>query len=259
MTQEEADRLLKEVAEQVRELNNTPAIQRTYTSDRNGIKGTGKGYNTTGYGIDWLWELLINKFGPSYIRTTISDKEIEAGVTARGRDKYIVSLRATIQIADGAEILAECSAYGGHDAFLRGDALKGAETNAQKKALSKWGIGIDAYKGTLDDDSHPLPEAEEVPSTACQHLIDRAIKAGNDLSLYFADIHDDSQTKPKDAFVEYYSYELKGITYVINKKILQEMFAKNECSKRRQEILESGLERMQVDFPKIVPEAKGGF
>ena len=157
LTQNAVDLKLRAVAEAVRELPEG-AIQRTYKQD------THKGYDTTGLGIDWMWEPLIGEFGSSRIHVSVTDVSAEQGVWGEDKKtKWSVSLRAIIQIIDGAEVLAECSAYGGHESKLRGDALKGAESNAQKKALSKWGIGIDAYKGILDDDNKPLPEAEAKP------------------------------------------------------------------------------------------------
>ena len=157
LTQDAVDLKLRAVDEKVRDLPRE-ILQRT-----KGAK-TGKGYDTTGYPVDWMWEVLIGEFGPSRIHVSVSDVEAEKGTWGEeNRTKWTVSLRSIIRIVDGGELLAETTAFGGHDASLRGDALKGAESNAQKKALSKWGIGIDAYKGILDDDNRPLPEAEAKP------------------------------------------------------------------------------------------------
>lgn len=157
LTQDAVDLKLREAAKAVHDLPKD-AIQKTF-----GVQ-THKGYDTTGYGIDWLWELLIEKFGPSRIHTSVADVNAEQGVWGEDKKtKWSVSLRSIIRIMDGGEILAETTAFGGHESKLRGDALKGAESNAQKKALGKWGIGIDAYKGILDDDNKPLPEAEVKP------------------------------------------------------------------------------------------------
>ena len=38
------------------------------------------------------------------------------------------------------------------------DALKGAITNGFKKTAAFWGVGRDAYAGTIDDDNTPLPD-----------------------------------------------------------------------------------------------------
>ena len=157
LTQDAVDLKLREVATAVRDLPKD-AIQKTF-----GVQ-THKGYDTTGYGIDWLWELLIKTFGPSRIHVSVADVNAEQGVWGEEKKtKWSVSLRSIIRIIDGGEVLAETTAFGGHESKLRGDALKGAESNAQKKALSKWGIGIDAYKGILDDDNKPLPKAEAKP------------------------------------------------------------------------------------------------
>ena len=192
LTQNAVDLKLRAVAEAVRELPEG-AIQRTYKQD------THKGYDTTGLGIDWMWEPLIGEFGSSRIHVSVTDVSAEQGVWGEDKKtKWSVSLRAIIQIIDGAEVLAECSAYGGHESKLRGDALKGAESNAQKKALSKWGIGIDAYKGILDDDNKPLPEAEVRPQKKADDA-DKPMDESDKKKLmeFYADVFKDNLTIPE--------------------------------------------------------------
>ncbi len=153
---ERVDILLGKVAAKVKALPED-AIQKTEAKD------TGKGYPTTGYGLDWIWEVLVEVIGPTHITLTVQDLYVEETQTAKAYRQFGVSLRSIIRIVDGGEVLAEASAFGGHVAHIRGDALKGAETNAKKKALAVWGIGIDVYKGILDDDAQPLPEGYDKP------------------------------------------------------------------------------------------------
>ena len=162
---ENIDELLQSVAAEVDKLKDEhpEAIQRTYGKD------THKGYDTTGYNLPWIWEILIGHVGPSRVQVHYDDLEVEEQTTSKGRRQYQVSLRATVRIIDGGEIVAECSAFGGHVAFLRGDALKGGETNAVKKALSYWGIGLRAFKGIIDADYDPLPEGYSEPPQEKPH------------------------------------------------------------------------------------------
>jgi hypothetical protein len=41
--------------------------------------------------------------------------------------------------------------------MTEGDAKKGAFTNALKKAAAMFGVGRQAYEGTIDDDNEPVP------------------------------------------------------------------------------------------------------
>jgi hypothetical protein len=68
---------------------------------------------------------------------------------------------------DGAfATFAEAIADGGHTAMTEADARKGAFTNGFKKAAAFFGVGRQAYEGTLDDDSVPADEARVRPAPA---------------------------------------------------------------------------------------------
>jgi hypothetical protein len=49
---------------------------------------------------------------------------------------------------------------GGHRSADYSDAVKGAITNGFKKASAFWGVGADAYRGTIDDDNVPGEEVD---------------------------------------------------------------------------------------------------
>ena len=51
---------------------------------------------------------------------------------------------------------------GGHLASSEADARKGAFTNAFKKAAAFFGVGRQAYEGSLDDDNVPADQEQEV-------------------------------------------------------------------------------------------------
>jgi hypothetical protein len=55
---------------------------------------------------------------------------------------------------------AEAIGDGGHTSVSEGDARKGAGTNGLKKAAAMFGVGRQAYEGSLDDDQRPEPRPE---------------------------------------------------------------------------------------------------
>lgn len=126
-------------------------------------KATGKGYNTTGYGYQFVVDRLNEVLGPAHWRT-IDEMWVEPGPsTSSGKPTYEAVCRMTIEIgsptAGGWEVLASRTCYGGHLSVSRADAQKGAFTNAFKKTAALFGVGRQAYEGLLDDDSIS-PEGE---------------------------------------------------------------------------------------------------
>jgi len=122
-----------------------------------------KGYSSTGLGYQFCFnrlnELLV---GHINIKHEIV-KEVEMGKMTE------VTIHMTIQIGnwisnpvkleDGIirvenyfEVIAQRDCYGGHSSKFYYDALKGAYTNAFKKTVAMFGVGRQAYEGTLDDD-----------------------------------------------------------------------------------------------------------
>lgn len=140
----------KEIYNQIQEaVSKLPdaAIERT--------KGaiTKKGYDTTGYGYQWLVNVLNEIVGvPGWSFSYTLVKEVE-GTTQAGQPTYTVTVDVTVEILDAKRTCA-----GGHKATLHADALKGAITNGLKKTLALFGVGKQAYEGTIDDDNTPLPE-----------------------------------------------------------------------------------------------------
>jgi hypothetical protein len=108
---------------------------------------TGKKYDTTGIRFAWLWDVLIRNVPRGLVcpgRSGEAVVQLEKSFSA----SMVVSLRIMSPTGSG-EVLAETSAVGNHVGRERGDVLRGAETVGLKRCLANWGIGIEAYKGTL--------------------------------------------------------------------------------------------------------------
>lgn len=127
------------------------AIQRTKKHE------TKKAYDTDGYGYQWCVdrfnELLGNKWGFDWEII----KEFQ-GKYRSGQPFHELVVRVTIWIEEGK---TGRSCVGGHMSANYADALKGAITNAFKKTAAFWGVGRDAYRGTIDDDNKPMPDEEK--------------------------------------------------------------------------------------------------
>ena len=127
------------------------AIQRTSKEQ------TKKGYDTTGYSYQYcvnrLNDILGEKWGYGYHIL----KEI-TGAYKSGQPFFDVTVELSIWIND-KENARIC--VGGHTSATFADALKGAITNAFKKTAAFWGIGKEAYEGSIDDDNKPLPDSND--------------------------------------------------------------------------------------------------
>ena len=124
------------------------AIQRTKKGD------TKKGYDTDGYGyqyiVDRLNAICRDKW---YFEWSIIHEE--KGAYKSGAPFYDITVKVEIWV--GVEGKGR-SCVGGHTSMTYADALKGAITNGFKKTAAFWGVGRDAYAGTIDDDNTPLPD-----------------------------------------------------------------------------------------------------
>lgn len=149
----------KEIIKQLSEKLSDDAIQRT-----NG-KETKKGYDTTGYGyqyaVDRFNEVLGLDWGFTYqildvTKGKYQDKEYN-GKVVPGKPFVSITVDVSIFVLDKKG--RPCA--GGHTSSNYADALKGAITNGFKKAAAFWGVGRDAFAGTIDDDNEPLPDEDE--------------------------------------------------------------------------------------------------
>ena len=121
-------------------------------------KDTKKGYDTTGIGYQFAVNRFneicgLDKWGFEWKIL----KEIQ-GAWRTGGVNFECIAEVSIWIGNKENIR---SCVGSHLASSYGDALKGAITNAFKKTASFWGVGRQAYEGTLDEDYQPRPQGED--------------------------------------------------------------------------------------------------
>jgi len=135
------------------------AIQKTEGKD------TRKGYDTTGYGYMYAIDRFNEELGESwgYNWEIINH---EKGSYKSGAPYHDITIKIEIWINDK---LNSRSCVGGHTSITYADALKGAITNGFKKTAAFWGVGRDAYAGTIDDDNNPLPD-EAKNKVDCEKL-----------------------------------------------------------------------------------------
>lgn len=138
------------------------AIQRTKGGQ------TGRGYDTTGIGYQFIVNRLNEVLGVGGHRVANRTMTVEEGKsTGSGRKTYDADCELTLQLGRWVngefKPFAEAIGDGNHNSLARGDARKGAYTNAFKKAAAFLGVGRQAYEGTLDDDNAPQGHAADAP------------------------------------------------------------------------------------------------
>jgi len=141
------DETIKKLSEKL----SSDAVQRTKKEN------TRKAYDTDGYGyqfaVDRFNETLGAEWGFKY--QVIRDIE---GQYKSGQVYHDITVEVSIWVRN-PEQPRTCA--GGHISASYADALKGAITNGFKKAAAFWGVGRDAYAGTIDDDNKPMPDVIE--------------------------------------------------------------------------------------------------
>jgi len=119
---------------------------------------TGRGYDTTGIGYQHIANRLNEVLGVGGWRAhrTVTVKEI---VRTNGRPAFEAICDITLELGEWVDgsfmVFAESLPDGGHLASSEADARKGAYTNGFKKAAAFFGVGRQAYEGSLDDDNLP--------------------------------------------------------------------------------------------------------
>ena len=131
---------------------------------------TGRGYSTTGIKYQYVVNRLNEVLGIGSYRAhrTVNVKEMQ---TAKGRPAFEAICDMTLELGEWVSgefvCFAESLADGGHTSMSEADARKGAYTNAFKKAAAFFGVGKQAYEGSIDDDAVPTESApEEVRSSS---------------------------------------------------------------------------------------------
>jgi hypothetical protein len=135
---------------------------------------TKKGYDTTGYGYQFVVNRL-NEVLPKYgLHWTTQDdiKLLKEYPSTSGRINYEYAGKLTLLFLDDARNALDARAcYGGHQSSTHADAMKGAFTNAFKKTAALFGVGADAYEGTIDEDYRPVEEPAVDPVTVANSAI----------------------------------------------------------------------------------------
>ena len=132
---------------------------------------TGRGYDTTGIGYQHIANRLNEVLGVGGWRAhrTVVVKEI---VRANGRPAFEAICDITLEPGEWIDgqfiVIAESLADGGHLASSEADARKGACTNSFKKAAAFFGVGRQAYEGSLDDDNLPGEHVMQAVQQAVQ-------------------------------------------------------------------------------------------
>jgi len=130
---------------------------------------TGRGYDTSGIGYQFIANRLNEVLGVGGWRAhrTVIVKEI---LRTNGRPAFEAICDIILELGEWLNgdfaIFAESLADGGHVASSEADARKGAYTNAFKKAAAFFGVGRQAYEGSLDDDNVPSGQEEHRPDNA---------------------------------------------------------------------------------------------
>lgn len=138
------------------------AIQEARAAD------TGKKYDSTGFGYQWVADRLSDVFGPDGWTEDHQNLETKGTWGQRKTTFYHITCHMTLMVGhwiitqpDGEGVLpapvfapvGSWQQYGEHRAGNRGDARKGAHTNALKKvAALGLGIGASAFRGSIDED-----------------------------------------------------------------------------------------------------------
>lgn len=112
-------------------------------------KETKKGYDTTGYGYQFAINRLNQIFGLNW-GLYYEVLRVGEGQTSTGRTTYSITIQMTIWVMDRKNAR---TCIGGHTAMDYSDAMKGAFTNSFKKTAALFGIGRQAYEGTIDEDN----------------------------------------------------------------------------------------------------------
>lgn len=121
---------------------------------------TKRGYDTTGLKSQAIVDRLNDVLTPWGWGYKVTQENYQEEKTASGRRMWECNIDLEITVLGAAK-----THTGGHTAFSRSDAKKGAITNGLKKCAAMFGIGRQAYLGTLDDDNLPVTEARQTKST----------------------------------------------------------------------------------------------
>ena len=144
------DKIYRELSRPIPE----EAIQRTKGSV------TKKGYDTTGFGYQYLVNRFNEVLGIGNWNWRFKVMKEEKGEFRSGAVFYEVAGKSEIRVTIGDKEIVH-GEYGGHRAGNYADALKGASTNAFKKAAAFFGVGKQAFEGSIDEDNKDVVDFDE--------------------------------------------------------------------------------------------------
>jgi hypothetical protein len=155
-------KLFEELKESLKKIYGENCVERTSK------EVTRKGYDTTGYGYQFVVNRL-NEILPKYgLHWSTQDeiKLLKEYPSKSGQIYYEYAGRLSLLfLNDFREVVDARHCYGGHQSSTHADAMKGAFTNAFKKTAALFGVGADAYEGAIDEDYRPVEEPAIDPIT----------------------------------------------------------------------------------------------
>lgn len=193
---------------------------------------TGKGYDTTGYGYQFIVNRFNEVLGLSGWGFDYKILESYQGESASQRIRYSVVVSTKIWIKVGEE-QAERECAGGHVSNNYADALKGAITNSFKKTAALLGVGKKAYEGTVDDDNKPEdadPKAEMTKVTPYQSNGKKLTGPVTDKQLGMVNALITKKGVDREKIKEYYKVEsLKDLSKDDASKLIDQLTKKPDA------------------------------
>ena len=122
---------------------------------------TKKGYDTTGYGYQFVVNRFNEVLGIGGWNWSFEEIERAEGTYKTGTKFISITGKATIVLNLPNGQVVSHSEYGGHQSSNLTDALKGASTIALKKTAAFFGVGKDAFEGSIDEDNQDQPEVKK--------------------------------------------------------------------------------------------------
>ena len=123
--------------------NLSKALPKEAIQKSEGVK-TGKGYDTTGYGYQYIVNRLNETLGIEGWNYEYKEINRIDGVSRSGTPRIGICVEIKLTILGITKPMV-----GGHISNNYVDALKGAITNSLKKAAAMFGVGKEAYEKLL--------------------------------------------------------------------------------------------------------------
>ena len=124
---------------------------------RSNKEQTKKGYDTTGYGYQFIVNRFNEVLGIGGWNWTFEELERGEGAYKSGGKFFTITGKSTITIFANEKYAIKSdishTEFGGHQSSTITDALKGSATNALKKTASFFGVGRQAFEKTIDEDN----------------------------------------------------------------------------------------------------------